>query len=69
LKILDDLEVETRPVVAGNLLLHPFLEKWKNSVEVPNAERLNECGLYVGNSQFVNIEMIHKVFNVINDKW
>jgi len=69
MKILDDLEVETRPVVAGNLLLHPFLEKWKNSVEVPNAERLNECGLYVGNSQFVNVEMIHKVFNVINDIW
>ena len=69
LKILDDLEVETRPVVAGNLLLHPFLEKWKDTVKVPNAERLNECGLYVGNSQFVSTEMIHKVFGTIKDRW
>ena len=69
LKILDDLEVETRPVVAGNLLLHPFLEKWKDTVKVPNAERLNECGLYVGNSQFVSTEMIHKVFETIKDRW
>lgn len=68
-KILDTLDVETRPVVAGNLLIHPFLEKWKNSVEVPNATLLNDCGLYIGNSQFVNTEMIHKVFSAINDKW
>lgn len=69
LKILDDMGVETRPVVAGNLLIHPFLEKWKDSVEVPNAVRLNECGLYIGNSQFINTDMIHKVFTAIQDKW
>lgn len=69
LKILDDVGVETRPVVAGNLLIHPFLEKWKDSVEVPNAVRLNECGLYIGNSQFINTDMIHKVFTAIQDKW
>lgn len=69
IKILDELEVETRPVVAGNLLLHPFLEKWKNSVEVPNAEKLNDNGLYIGNSQFVSKEMIHKVFETIKTKW
>ena len=69
LKILDDVGVETRPVVAGNLLIHPFLEKWKDSAEVPNAVRLNECGLYIGNSQFINTDMIHKVFTAIQDKW
>lgn len=69
LKILDDMGVETRPVVAGNLLIHPFLEKWKDSAEVPNAVRLNECGLYIGNSQFINTDMIHKVFTAIQDKW
>lgn len=69
LTILEDLGVETRPVVAGNLLLHPFLDKWKDSVDVPNAQRLNDCGLYIGNSQFVNTEMIHKVFETINNKW
>lgn len=68
-KILDELEVETRPVVAGNLLIHPFLEKWKDSVEVPNATQLNACGLYIGNSQFVSKEMIHKVLETINNKW
>ena len=69
LEIFNELGVETRPVVAGNLLIHPFLEKWKDSVEVPNATRLNECGIYIGNSQFVTIEMIHKVMETIKSKW
>lgn len=65
--VLRALEVETRPIVAGNLLVHPFLEKWKDSVHVPNANILNENGLYIGNSQFVTTDMIEKVFKALRN--
>ena len=63
--ILDELKIEYRPIVSGNLLIHPFLYKWKNSVKTPNADLLNDGGVYVGNSQFVTIEMIDKAFEHI----
>jgi CDP-6-deoxy-D-xylo-4-hexulose-3-dehydrase len=64
-KLCEEAGIETRPVVAGNLLLHPFLEKWKDSVKVPNANILNYNGFYVGNSQFVTIEMINTLKDIL----
>ena len=65
--VLDELNVESRPVVAGNLLIHPFLEQWKDSVETPNAQILNDNGVYIGNSQFVTREMLEKLFKALRD--
>jgi CDP-6-deoxy-D-xylo-4-hexulose-3-dehydrase len=67
--IFTELGVEYRPIVAGNLLLHPFLKKWKNSANVPNATILNDNGVYIGNSQFVTKEMLFKVFETIKCRW
>ena len=67
--IFDELGIEHRPIVSGNLLLHPFLDKWKDSVSVPNATKLNDGGVYIGNGQFVNEDMIVKVFETIKTKW
>ena len=67
--IFDELGVEHRPIVSGNLLLHPFLDKWKDSVSVPNATKLNDGGVYIGNGQFVSEDMIVKVFDAIKTKW
>ena len=67
--IFDELGIEHRPIVSGNLLLHPFLDKWKDSVSVPNATKLNDGGVYIGNGQFVNEDMIVKVFEAIKTKW
>ena len=60
-----ELGVEHRPIVSGNLLLHPFLSKWKDTVSVPNANTLTTNGVYIGNSQFVTEEMIETVFKHI----
>ena len=65
--IFNDLGIEYRPIVAGNLLLHPFLKKWKDTAKVPNAEILNNNGVYIGNNQFINEEMIDTIFRVINN--
>ena len=67
--LFDTLGVESRPVVAGNLLIHPFLEKWKYTVKVPNATILNDNGVYIGNSQFVTLEMMETIFKHIKELW
>ena len=67
--VFTELGVEYRPIVSGNLLLHPFLEKWKDSVDVPNANLLNDNGVYIGNNHFVTKDMIVKVFETIKNKW
>ena len=67
--IFKELGVEYRPVVSGNLLLHPFLKKWKDTVSVPNANIINDNGVYLGNSQFVTKDMIVKVFEAIKIIW
>ena len=67
--IFNELGVEHRPIVSGNLLLHPFLNTWKDTVNVPNATLLNNNGVYIGNNQFITEDMLVKVFNTIKDKW
>ena len=53
--ILEKNGIEYRPVVGGNLLRHPFLSGYKiiSAHEKPNADKVNDLGLYVGNNQFV----------------
>lgn len=63
--ILDELGVESRPIVAGNLLIHPFVAKWKDTIKTPNATILNDNGVYVGNNQTITIDMIDKLFDTI----
>lgn len=67
IKLFNEYKIEYRPVVAGNLLKHPFLNKWKDSINALNANLLNDNGVYIGNSQFVTIEMIDKVFEHIEN--
>lgn len=58
--------IEHRPIVAGNLLLHPFLAKWKDATDSSTANILNYNGVYVGNSQFVTLEMISVLKDVFD---
>ena len=51
-ELLDEYLVEYRPVVGGNLLKQPFLSAYKATC--PNADILQDRGLYIGNSHFVN---------------
>ena len=67
--VFDELGIEYRPIVSGNLLLHPFLSKWKDSVCVPNANILNDNGVYISNNHFITEDMMVKVFDAIKTKW
>lgn len=61
-KVFDDIGVEHRPIVAGNLLQQPFLKKWAGTARVPNAELINTQGVYIGNNQFVTPDAVRELF-------
>jgi CDP-6-deoxy-D-xylo-4-hexulose-3-dehydrase len=58
--------IENRPIVGGNLLKQPFLKDFKG-YRLPNADILNDNGVYIGNSQFVNFDMIDKMFDIFSE--
>jgi CDP-4-dehydro-6-deoxyglucose reductase, E1 len=46
--------IESRPIISGNLLLQPFLNKYYNAVDFPCADFIHTNAFYIGNNQFVN---------------
>lgn len=60
------LGIEHRPIVSGNLLRQPFLKDYNfaTSKASYNADVLHNCGVYIGNSQFVtknNLEQLRQI--------
>jgi len=66
-KAFEEAGIENRPIVGGNLLRQPFLAKYKH-IKAPNADILNDQGVYVGNSQFVTLEMVAKLIEIVRHK-
>lgn len=65
------LELETieyRPIISGNLLLHPAFRSFKlcTKKENPNVDFLHRNGLYVGNSQFVTKKKIDGLISIMD---
>jgi dTDP-4-amino-4,6-dideoxygalactose transaminase len=46
--------IESRSLISGNLLHQPFLKKYYNSYQYPNADFLHTNAFYIGNNQFVD---------------
>lgn len=61
--LLHDYGVETRPIVSGNLLEHPFLKDFnlERDKSHPNVSIIQERGLYLGNNHFIG----DKEFNIL----
>lgn len=60
--------IEYRPVVSGNLLKHPFLQKYFISCPAPlNVDILHEQGVYVGNNHFVNDENFNTLKEILDN--
>jgi CDP-6-deoxy-D-xylo-4-hexulose-3-dehydrase len=59
--------IEYRPVISGNILMHPAFKKYKlcTQKENPNVDILHKNGMYVGNSQFVNKEKIDRLISIM----
>lgn len=66
--LLEKNKIEYRPVVGGNLLRHPFLEKYNiiSANDRSNSDIINDLGLYIGNNQYVkgrDIELLGRILN------
>jgi len=61
--------VECRSIVSGNLLKQPFFDKLvqKRSDETPMANRIDECGVYLPNNQFITPEKIDYMLGSIKE--
>jgi len=62
-----DNQIETRPVISGNLLRQPCFKSYGNYSDFPNAEVLHQNGFYIGNNQFVDDERLNLLKNIIKE--
>ncbi|MDD2805780.1 MAG: DegT/DnrJ/EryC1/StrS aminotransferase family protein [Elusimicrobiales bacterium] len=51
-------QIETRPVISGNLLRQPCFRAYGDYAAFPNAEILHRNGFYIGNNQFVDAKRL-----------
>ena len=59
-------KIENRPIISGNLLKHPFLnKKYKNIFKISN--KIHKYGLYIGNNQFVRKKKIEFLSKIISN--
>ena len=59
-KYLIKNKIETRPLIAGNLLEQPFLSKYKK-IKLINSTLIHNNALYIRNNQFVNDDRMNKL--------
>jgi CDP-6-deoxy-D-xylo-4-hexulose-3-dehydrase len=72
LKSLGKYEIESRPIVAGNLLHQPVFKSLKvKSDKTPMADIIHYRGIYLPNNQFINSEkidyMVDSIGNLLQD--
>jgi CDP-4-dehydro-6-deoxyglucose reductase, E1 len=69
--VLNCSGVESRPIVSGNLLRHPFLKGYSITTAkqdgLLNVDIAHNNGVYMGNSHFVDKRMIARLFDAIED--
>lgn len=64
--ILNKNLIENRPLIAGNLHRHPMLNAINTTRNDKISNYIHDNGLYVGNNEFVTLEDIKKLVNILN---
>jgi len=59
--------IESRPLISGNLLRQPFLNKYYNDTDYRNADFIHNNAFYVGNNQFVDEHRLNKLALLMKD--
>jgi len=65
-KSLEKEGVETRPIIAGNLYRHPFMERVNQKRYDNNAELVHKNGFYIGNNHSVQVEDVVWLTDLLN---
>lgn len=60
-------DIESRPIIAGNLLKQPFLKSFSISDKFPNANFVHNNGFYIGNNQFVDNKRLDYLKSVLDE--
>jgi len=66
-KKIRDRGIESRPLISGNLLRQPFLSKYYNATDYPNADFIHTNAFYIGNNQFVDEHRLDILFSLMSD--
>jgi len=67
LNVLTANEIESRPIISGNLLVQPFLKQYYRPNSFSNADLLHSNGCYIGNNQFVNDERLNRIERILGE--
>lgn len=65
--IIREEGIESRPLISGNLLRQPFLSKYYNATDYPNADFIHTNAFYIGNNQFVDGYRLEILASLMND--
>ena len=66
-KALTEKQVESRPIISGNLLIQPCFKSYGDYTTFKNALLIHENGFYIGNNQFVNAERLKMLTTIIKE--
>lgn len=68
-QMLDDAEIQSRPVVAGNFTLNPVLKHLRHEPlpDLPNATLVHENGLFVGNHHYDLKPKLDRLVSVLKE--
>lgn len=58
-------DIESRPVISGNLLRQPCFSQFGDFKNFSNADIVHKNGLYIGNNQFVNGERLQLLREIV----
>ena len=66
---LSDHNIDTRPIIAGNLAKHPALGKFEHRIqgELPNAQRVMENGFYIGSHPDMTQNQVIRISRVMSE--
>ena len=59
--------IENRPIVSGNMLRQPVFSKTTDAKNFPNAEKVHNHGMMIGNHQFIIKKEIDYFFEVMDE--
>lgn len=63
---LDKMNIEWRPIIAGNLFRHPFMDRVNQFKTGVSSDFIHDNGIYVGNHQDVTLDMVKELADRIN---
>jgi CDP-6-deoxy-D-xylo-4-hexulose-3-dehydrase len=65
--IFDEVGIEHRPIISGNLLRQPFLSEYQIATQKDNlnVDYIHDNGIYLGNNQFIGDKELNLLKSIL----